>query len=76
MQISSSSLNIKVEKYKSKTMQLISKIDALSPLKTLSRGYSVAQKEDGKVVKSINDVNINESLKLTLTDGKIDVLVK
>ena len=57
-------------------MQLISKIDALSPLKTLSRGYSVAQKEDGKVVKSINDVNINESLKLTLTDGKIDVLVK
>ena len=76
IQISSSSLNIKVEKYKSKTMQLISKIDALSPLKTLSRGYSVAQKEDGKVVKSINDVNINESLKLTLTDGKIDVLVK
>lgn len=68
-------LSLKIEKYKSRCMQTIAKLDALSPLKTLTRGYSVVQNESGKVVKSVNDVKKDEKLDLTLTDGKINVTV-
>ena len=54
---------------------LIVKIDSLSPLKTLSRGYSVVENNDGKVVKSVSQVNKNDKLQVTLTDGKINVIV-
>ena len=70
-------INIRIEKYKSKTMQNIAKIDALSPLKTLSRGYSVVQDEStGKVIKSVNDVKKDDKINLILTDGKINAIVK
>ena len=39
----------------------IYKLDTLSPLKTLVRGYSVAMKEE-RVIKSINDVKIDEEI--------------
>lgn len=73
---SSNVLYLKVEKYKSRCMQLIAKLDALSPLKTLSRGYSVAQNTSGQVIKSINDVKKDDKLNLTLTDGKVNVIVE
>ncbi len=46
------------------------KLDALSPLKVLSRGYGIAQK--GKsVVKSVKDVDQGDELTLQLSDGSI-----
>lgn len=69
-------LNLKLEKYKSRSMQTIAKIDTLSPLKTLTRGYSVTETEDGKVIKSIEDVNKSDKLNVILTDGKIKVVVE
>ena len=70
-------INIKIEKYKSKTMQNVAKIDALSPLKTLTRGYSVVQNEStGKVIKSINDVKKDDRIDLVLSDGKIKAVVE
>lgn len=69
-------LNLKLEKYKSRGMQTIAKIDTLSPLKTLTRGYSVTETEDGKVIKSIEDVNKADKLNVILTDGKIKVVVE
>ena len=53
----------------------IAKIDALSPLKTLTRGYSVVQNETGHVIKSKYDVKKNDKLNITLQDGKIDAVV-
>ena len=73
---SSNILSLKIEKYKSRCMQSVAKLDARSPLKTLARGYSVVQSEAGKVIKSVNDVKKEDNLKLTLTDGNIDVVVK
>ncbi len=73
---SSNMLNLKVEKYKSRCMQLIAKIDALSPLKTLSRGYSVVQNTSGQVIKSIEEVKKDDKLNLTFTDGKVNVIVE
>lgn len=70
-------ISMTIEKYKSKTMQNVAKIDALSPLKTLSRGYSVAQNvSTGKVIKSINDVKKDDRIDLILTDGKVKAIVE
>ncbi len=68
-------LSLKVEKYKAQTIKNITKLDTLSPLKTLTRGYSVVENEDRKVIKSVNDVKKNDKLNVTLNDGKINVTV-
>ena len=73
---SESSIKYKVEKYRTRCIKSISKIDALSPLKTLTRGYSVTENSDGKVIKSISDVNKDENIKIKLIDGKIEAIVK
>jgi exodeoxyribonuclease VII large subunit len=52
-----------------------SKLNALSPLNVLSRGYSVAYK-DGKVIKEKKDININDELTLKLSDGEALCAVK
>jgi exodeoxyribonuclease VII large subunit len=69
-------VKMKVEKSKSKYLQLVAKIDALSPLKTLSRGYSVVQNEDGQVISKVSNVKKNDKLNITLTDGKIEAIVE
>lgn len=74
---SENKIRIKIERYKSSSLQAISKIDALSPLKTLVRGYSVVENESThKIVRSVNDVKKDDKLNLTLTDGKINVVVE
>ena len=61
---------------KLKYMNLVSKIDAMSPLKTLTRGYSVAEDIKGKVICKKEDVKIGDELKLLVTNGKIITNVK
>ena len=48
----------------------ISKLDSLSPLKVMSRGYSYVTKEN-EIIKSINEVKKDDELELKLVDGKI-----
>jgi exodeoxyribonuclease VII large subunit len=52
----------------------ISKLDALSPLKVLSRGFSVAE-HNGKVLSSVNKVEVGDSISLKLTDGSLNCTV-
>lgn len=58
-----------------KTIELITKIDSLSPLKILTRGYVVAEKE-GNIVKSVDDINLNDDINVTFSDGKVKANVK
>ena len=58
-----------------KTIELITKIDSLSPLKILTRGYVVAEKE-GNIVKSIEDIKLNDDINVTFSDGKVKANVK
>ena len=51
---------------------LASKLDALSPLKVLGRGYAIPRKEDGAVVRSTADVAPGDALKLRVADGEIN----
>ena len=53
---------------KNKFIQTISKIDSLSPLKTLARGYSITQK-NGNVIKSVNQLKENDKIELRFVDG-------
>lgn len=65
--------NIFESKY-SKAAILVSKLDALSPLKILSRGFSVV-KSDGNIVSSVNQLNVNGSIELCLSDGTVNATV-
>ena len=57
------------EKNKNKYIELVSKLDTLSPLKTLTRGYSIIEK-DGKIVKSITDLQTEDEISIRLKDGE------
>ena len=53
----------------------ISKLEAMSPLKVLTRGYSMAQTQRGEVVRSINQVELGERIRIRLSDGTISARV-
>ena len=53
---------------------LAGKLDALSPLAVLGRGYSIASKNN-VIIKSCKDVEINDSVKIRLKDGEINCTV-
>ncbi len=59
-----------------KFVAITSKLDAMSPLKVLSRGYAVAQRDNGKIVRSINDVAMGDSIQITLEDGRVAATVQ
>ena len=63
------SINKIKEKNKNKYIELVSKLDTLSPLKTLTRGYSIIEK-DGKIVKSIIDLQAKDEISIRLRDGE------
>ena len=52
------------------------KLDALSPLKVLSRGYSVVRDEHGNTLKSVDDIDIGSLIHVTITDGNLDCRVE
>ena len=65
--------NIIIDKERSYE-RLVYKLEQLSPLKTLNRGYSLVSKE-GNLVSSIDDVDVEEILNITMQDGELVVKV-
>ncbi len=57
-------------------VRLTAKMEAMNPLKVLSRGYSMSRKADGKVVRSVHDVSAGEELTVLLADGELRTEVK
>ena len=49
---------------------LASKLDALSPLKVMARGYAIALDDDGNVIKSAADMDSDMEFDLKLHDGE------
>ena len=62
------SISTKLQGSKTKMVELVTKLDSLSPLKTLTRGYSIMEK-DGKVVKSVKDITAGDDVDIRLIDG-------
>ncbi|HEX3280244.1 MAG TPA: exodeoxyribonuclease VII large subunit [Pyrinomonadaceae bacterium] len=51
-------------------------LDALSPLAVLQRGYAIAQREDGMLLRDANSVSIGESVQVRLAQGRIKAKVE
>ena len=65
------SINSIKQEYEHKYALLVTRLDAASPLNIMSRGYSIARKADGTIIKTINAVNVGESIETVTTDGVI-----
>ena len=52
------------------------KLEALSPLSTLARGYAVAEAQSGRLIRSALDVRVGETIRLRLSDGDVQAAVK
>jgi exodeoxyribonuclease VII large subunit len=52
------------------------RLDALSPLKVFSRGYSIAITESGTALKSVKDIKIGENITVRLSDGQLDCEIR
>ena len=63
------SIKNKHSKAKSDFIEIVTKLDALSPLKTLARGYSITEK-NGIIIKSKKDLNKDDEIQLRFTDGE------
>ena len=62
------SIKNKHNEQKSKFAEKVAKLDTLSPLKTLSRGYSITEKQ-GKIVNSKKDLKKDDEVELKFFDG-------
>ena len=54
---------------------VINKLELLNPLSVLSKGYSLST-VNGKVIKSVKDVKVNDEVNIKLLDGEINTVVK
>lgn len=61
-------IKMRTNEEKSKYIELVAKLDTLSPLKTLTRGYTIVESK-GSIVKSKNDINKDDEIQIKFIDG-------
>lgn len=71
-----SSLKMKTMHLKRELSSAAAKLDALSPLQTLARGYSIPTTEDGTVIRSAKEMKVGTEFTLRMKDGSADCIVK
>ena len=54
---------------KNKYIELVTKLDSISPLKTLTRGYSLTEK-DGQIIKSASQIDKGDIIIIKFSDGE------
>lgn len=57
-------------------VRLAASLDAMSPLKVLSRGYAIASDDSGKLVRSVSGVKPDDRIRLSVSDGVIKCRVE
>lgn len=58
------------------TGALIRQLDALSPLKVMARGYSLAYREDGQLLKQVGQTEVGDVVEVKLSDGSLTCKVE
>lgn len=58
-----------IDRKKQGFISLTAKLDAMSPLKVLTRGYAMAQNEEGALVRSVKQVASGDKIMITVSDG-------
>ena len=56
---------------KQRYVAMTAKLDAMSPLKVLTRGYAMAQTQDGDVLRSVFQVRSGDRIRISLSDGAL-----
>ena len=64
-----------IHRHKQRFVAATAKLDAMSPLKVLTRGYAMAQNENSEVVRSVEQTGIGEQLYVSLSDGVLTTTV-
>lgn len=67
-------INKKIQKEKLEAQNLILKLDSISPLKTLARGYSIVSKNK-KNIKSIKQLEKEDKITIQMQDGILDAKI-
>ena len=64
-----SHMNLTLSLQQKQLAHLCGKLDSLSPLKVLARGYSITQNQQNFTIRSMKDVNVGEQIKTRLPEG-------
>ena len=67
--------NQALNKHRQRFLTNAAKLDALSPLKVLTRGYAMVQTEEGSVVRSVGQISENQNINITLNDGSVNATI-
>ena len=64
-----------LERKRQRAIAFTAKLDAMSPLKVLTRGYAMTQTADGALVRSVQQIHPGDLLKISLSDGVVSAAV-
>jgi exodeoxyribonuclease VII large subunit len=67
--------DIILERKKQRLFEFTGKLSVLNPLSVLARGYSLVKGENGKTLRSINDVQENSRVSVAMADGSFTATV-
>lgn len=70
-----SAQNSKLHRERQRFVASMAKLDAMSPLKVLSRGYAMTHNDKGELVRSASQVHVGDSLQIKVSDGSIHATV-
>lgn len=68
-------MDYRIERAELRTAELVGQLRALSPKRTLERGYAIAQRADGAILRVADDAAPGDRLVLTLSDGRVSTTV-
>lgn len=58
-----------INRYRNRYISCTAKLDAMSPLKVLTRGYSMTQANNGEIIRSVNQLTPGDQVRITVSDG-------
>ena len=64
-----------LQRRKQRFIGCTAKLDAMSPLKVLTRGYSIVNQDDGSILRSVTQTEPGREVRVTLTDGSLRAVV-
>ena len=69
------STSLMIERARSQLGAQAGKLQSMSPLEVLKRGYAVAAKANGTVIRTVREIEEDETLRITLADGCVEAKV-
>ena len=64
-----------IQRRRARFVGSVAKLDAMSPLKVLSRGYSMVQSETGSIIRSVKQVTSEDRIVISVSDGTVTAAV-